>query len=598
MKNFIFSLIVLVFFIEGCMQQVTLKKDVVCPKPQIICSPTKWQGLPYDSSLEVNKFLDSYYTFKKVRQINNIGDDWSLSFFSKNKALMCFNDENIQKTMIVRMVKYDKGRLLSGIGVPLDGHIGSASFYGNQVYFSYSPTDNMIGRSDIYQGYFKNKMISNPNPVEGKVHQNKFTWESQPSLSANGLVMFFASDRKLGYGATDIWFSIKLRNNSWSEPINCGEMINTQCPELTPFIDKSGKKLLFASAGHDNVGGYDIFSSDISDKFWEAVRNDAYYTLAHNKDFFSKAKNLRPPLNTKYDELYPSSPSTIDTLLYYSSNQDAENASLISMEGGFDIFVRRKVVNEKEKKSKSGKLAEGFAPDLNVDIPMNEPKIEIAQTFKLEGKVYNKSTMEELPQADITVKKMPENKVVKKMKTDSEGKYSVKLKKDVDYQLTASAKKLFFVSQSVLVESFDTVKVKKLDLLVPEMLTLRINFPTDNFDQPYKFVLDSNGIETITAWQSQLDELADNIKASINNLSKILIIGHTDKVGSTAYNKTLGRKRADFVVAQLIIRGVPKEILESKSMGESEPLAKREGENKKMFYKRLRRVELTKIWQK
>jgi hypothetical protein len=587
-------LILLPLFFVSCMTKLTKEKEVNCPVVEILCQPEQWSGMAYDSSYEVNKFLDSYYTFEKVNQINSIDNEWALCFLDNKKTALVYDDAGRQRVMLARMIKYNSGTLESGLGIPVSGHAGSMSVNKDKIIFSVSATEGMIGKSDLYEGTLTGNYIHNAKSLGKKIHQNEFTWESQPALSPDGKVLFFASDRKVGFGDTDIWFTIKDENGDWVEPMNCGSHINTGCSELTPFVNSNGKKLLFSSAGHQTVGGYDIFESEISDEFWSAVKNKDLDKLKNPDFFFSKPKNLKPPLNTKFDELFPSSPSDADTLLYYSSNQDADKASFVSMEGGFDIFVRKKNVIKKET-SKPDLAKKDIDFNVNPDIKLDEPKIEIVKTFTLTGTVYQAVTLTELDEAEIKVKKMPDNTVFKEVKSDKNGKYSVELNKDVRYEVTASAKDLFFETASIYVDMLDNIKELKQDFRIPEMLTLRINFPTDVYDNPYRYVLDSNGVETIQTWQMQLDNLAENILKSKDKIKVIVLTGHTDDIGTVNYNLTLGKRRVDFVKAELVKRGVPEEILETKSAGKSKPLIKKENEEMEMYRMRLRRVELSKI---
>ena len=347
----LFLFFVLPLLLYGCITQVTRQKEISCPEPVILCQPEKWTGIPYDSSFEVNQNMDYYYSFEKVKQINTIDNEWSLAFLDNKKAALMFDDAGRQKVMLVRMSKHNSGTLESGMGIPVSGHSGAMSVSSDKIVFSVSPTDGMPGRADLYEGILSGNYISNSKSLGNKIHQNDYTWESHPALSPDGKVLFFSSDRIVGYGDTDIWFSIKFDDGSWSEPINCGKLINTGCAEITPFIDNTGKKLYFSSAGHETVGGYDIFESDISEAFWKSVKSRDIEKLKNSDGFFSQPKNLKPPLNTKFDELFPSSPVLSDSLLYYSSNQDADKASFVSMEGGFDIFVRKKNVLKKEIKN-------------------------------------------------------------------------------------------------------------------------------------------------------------------------------------------------------------------------------------------------------
>ncbi|MCK7461985.1 MAG: hypothetical protein MZU84_07980 [Sphingobacterium sp.] len=45
----------------------------------------------------------------------------------------------------------------------------------------------------------------------------------------------------------------------WGPAVNLGPTINTEYNEDTPFLSDDDKTLYFSSAGHYNIGGYDIF---------------------------------------------------------------------------------------------------------------------------------------------------------------------------------------------------------------------------------------------------------------------------------------------------------------------------------------------------
>ncbi len=88
----------------------------------------------------------------------------------------------------------------------------------------------------------------------------------QPTLSADGKVLFFVSNQPGGYGETDIYQS-KWINGEWSEPINLGPQVNTSGRELFPFYHRSGK-LYFSSDQHNSKGKLDIFYTTWDGKEW------------------------------------------------------------------------------------------------------------------------------------------------------------------------------------------------------------------------------------------------------------------------------------------------------------------------------------------
>lgn len=80
-----------------------------------------------------------------------------------------------------------------------------------------------------------------------------------PCITADGNGMIFSSDRPGGQGGKDLWYTeYDRRSDSWSDPINLGDEINTPGDELFPTFALNGD-LFFASNGHKGLGGLDIF---------------------------------------------------------------------------------------------------------------------------------------------------------------------------------------------------------------------------------------------------------------------------------------------------------------------------------------------------
>lgn len=91
------------------------------------------------------------------------------------------------------------------------------------------------------------------------------TWESQPSVSADGQWLYFASNRKGGQGGIDLWRCHRLKNGDWSRPENLGPSVNTPGNEKFPFLHADGHTLYFVSDGWQGFGGYDIYFIDLAE---------------------------------------------------------------------------------------------------------------------------------------------------------------------------------------------------------------------------------------------------------------------------------------------------------------------------------------------
>jgi outer membrane protein OmpA-like peptidoglycan-associated protein len=82
-----------------------------------------------------------------------------------------------------------------------------------------------------------------------------------------------------------------------------------------------------------------------------------------------------------------------------------------------------------------------------------------------------------------------------------------------------------------------------------------------------------------------LDQQAEVLRSSPD--LKVQIIGHTDGVGTDAYNKALGRRRALTAKTYLEKKGIASQRMEVLSAGESQPIATNETEEGKATNRRI-----------
>jgi len=118
-------------------------------------------------------------------------------------------------------------------------------------------------------------------------------------------VLYFASDRRDGFGQYDLWFVELTKPTS---PTNLGPLINSSGNEVTPFYRKDNDILLFSSDWHHGFGGYDVFQA-----------------LYYDGDF-TYPENLKSPFSTPANDLY------------YSFNPSLQKGSISSNRVGKDDF--------------------------------------------------------------------------------------------------------------------------------------------------------------------------------------------------------------------------------------------------------------------
>jgi hypothetical protein len=199
-----------------------------------------------------------------------------------------------------------------------------------------------------------------------------------------------------------------------------------------------------------------------------------------------------------------------------------------------------------------------------------------------------------VPSALVVTQKDNTDSTIVQVTTEPNGTYRMIVPKDVPLRLTAQSGEYFFTSQNAFYRKTDTLAVVQ-NFRLPEALTLRINFPSNEYANPTPFVLDSNGVPSAVRWQDEIDRVAANLLLFKNFLGTLTITGHTDDVSSDEYNLQLGQRRAEFVVNELVKRGIPADRLQASSQGEKQLLPRRAGESAELYRARCRRVELVKI---
>jgi len=117
---------------------------------------------------------------------------------------------------------------------------------------------------------------------------NSSTDDMQPTISADGLSLFFHSDRTGGSGNSDLWVTTRNRTDeNWGEPVNLGPTVNSSQWEYSPSLSADGLSLFFASNRSGGSGGYDL---------WVTTR-------ATTQDDWGNPVNLGPTVNSSYRDL-------------------------------------------------------------------------------------------------------------------------------------------------------------------------------------------------------------------------------------------------------------------------------------------------------
>lgn len=372
---------------------------------------------------------------------------------------------------------------------------------------------NLKDKGDVYMSTLKGEKWSEPVKLAGDVNTNN--WEGSVSITANGKVLYFSSDRPGGLGGKDIYKAELMSNGTWGNVKNLGPEVNTSLDEDAPFIHADGKILHFSSQGHNSMGGYDIF------------------VTTHNGKSFAKPLNIGYPVNSTGDDIY-----------YVINAEGTEGYYASTNKGGYgqqDIYV----VNPG--------LSHGIKPSLMI----------------VKGKV----TVDGKPvDAKITLKRKGEANRQGEYRTLIEtGNYSLALPPGFEYSIAyevngfathveeVSALNVDSFAEKVIDVELGTPVVAKVDpVIVSKLKVQRVYFGFDEYD------LDAS-------YKTYADNVYDIL--SQNKEFTVEVAGHTDNLGSDDYNYSLSKMRTETIANYLVSRGIDRSRITTKFNGETKPIA-------------------------
>lgn len=353
---------------------------------------------------------------------------------------------------------------------------------------------------------------------------NSRSWDSQPSLSADGSILFFSSNRRGGHGGNDIWYSERLEDGSWSEAKNVGGIINTDKDEVSPFIYFNNEQLFFASDGHMGFGGKDLFMSKLEN------------------GLFTKPVNLGYPINDHQDQL----------ALFITAQQDY-------------AYYTENTYHE-------GRVDSSFLYRFNFpqEIDLGE-KLVITQ-----GKVVNTKTKEPID-ASLSLVSLDNDSTLYQFRSDGESGEFIMIYPDKTFS-GLYVEKPGFIPKIYNVEKDSLKDISNMQIeLSPAVAGEQFIFENVFFD--------FDKAELKPESQSSLRRLYNFLKE--NPRLSIIITGHTDNVGQAAYNQHLSLQRAESVRDFLESQGIASSRLEVKGMGAQEPLKPNDSEENMAFNRRI-----------
>lgn len=334
---------------------------------------------------------------------------------------------------------------------------------------------------------------------------------SESCLDPSGRVLLLAIERRDTRGQKDLYFSRKRADGTFTEPINCGQDINTWGSEMSPFMAADGVTLYFASDGRRGYGNVDI---------WMTWRLDDSWTR------WSKPKNLGPKINTPEWDAYFTVPANGEYAYLCGTSPVDQSADLYRI-----------------------RLTKGVQP---------QPVVLVS------GRVLDASTKKPIA-TNVEYESLTTRvSAGTALSEPVQGSYKIVLPAGDLYGFRAEAPGYYPVSDKLDTRSLTQYTELERDLyLVPirknEIITLNNLF------------FDFAKSELRSESYAELDRLAEFLAANIK--ITIELSGHTDNVGQDAENKRLSQERVNAVRTYLVSKGVGEKRMRAVGMGKSKPVA-------------------------
>jgi hypothetical protein len=204
-------------------------------------------------------------------------------------------------------------------------------------------TELFIYKTDNYDGALYSSKFENgswTSMIKLNDHINTKYYESHAAISYDGRKLYFTSNRPGGQGFLDIYVSVKDRNGDWGPAVNLGPAINTPYNEDTPFITKNDSVLYFCSAGHNSMGGYDIFRSQRTLSSWKTPENLGFPINTPDDDRFFQ------PMNNGSSAYYTMSNGYKKRDIFYLNIGNSYTGKLFEIKGKLSLSDTIRLFNE------------------------------------------------------------------------------------------------------------------------------------------------------------------------------------------------------------------------------------------------------------
>ncbi|RME93122.1 MAG: hypothetical protein D6767_01695 [Candidatus Hydrogenedentota bacterium] len=363
---------------------------------------------------------------------------------------------------------------------------------GRTLFFSTNRHRKSVTDQDLDIWYSKRDTKGNwqkPQPIR---EINSSYYDAMPSISFDGKILYFSSNRPGGVGGRDIWVSY-FQNGQWTRPTLMQHGVNTKDNEINPTLLPAGDEFYFASDREGGQGEFDLYRMK-----WDTTLES-----------WGKPHNVGPAVNTDENEYFFALPSTGDFIYISRGESNEEDIYQINLPPELKptpvLLIQGEVIGQQ----KSGK---------QIALPN-------AKVFFRTGKAKNKKEYEFI--------------------SDLLGKFYTVMRAGLYYEVEAQAK-----GYEPLYTNLDLQNIKQT---YTKSIRLILHPP----GPPPEFA----GVYFITGKTNITDESFIALRFYLSTLKKhedkkIVLQGYADYRGKKVKNIALAKQRAEVVKQWLVKNGI------------------------------------------
>jgi outer membrane protein OmpA-like peptidoglycan-associated protein len=356
------------------------------------------------------------------------------------------------------------------------------------------------------------------DPIRININQPE-SWDSAPAFSPDGRTLYFASNRKGGYGGTDLYSAQMDSRGRFSRVRNLGPEINTPGNENFPYVAEDAK-LYFSSDEHPGYGGLDLF-------------------VIKRANGRTTVENLGQPVNSTGDD--------------------------------FGIFLFRPDRGFFTSNREGGKGDDDIYTFINED-----PNLKVVNYY-LQGITYTIDAEEKrqlLPNTRVSMLD-ERGELMQDFVTGNDGKFLFRVYENENYTMVGENDG-YLVKRQPYTTRGKSVDPNTLTELITNIV-LDTVLVLDKVEINKIFVLDNiyYDFNKYNIREDAAVELDKLVQLLIDNPEiKIELGSHTDSIDDNSYNLQLSQRRAESAVRYIVQHGIAPDRLVARGYGEEKPIAR------------------------